>query len=144
MDCRDIDSKTFKYYTFQFLHILKKNGIYCRKYCPTVKSTLKTCNILDDYTGKITPRRVGKPETILGLFSEDAKELSRLLAAHPKMEYDMKLYFNIDNKKTFKEILNDWKLFFSILGIRFIGGNFNLPTKDASKVIESYYNKIGT
>lgn len=144
MDCRDIDSKTFKYHTFQFLHILKKNGIYCRKYCPTLKYALKPYTVLDDYSGKITPKRVGKPETILNYFSEDAKELSRILVMNPKMKYDMNLYFNINSKKTFKEILNDWKLFFSILGIRFIGGNFNISIKDASKVIGNYYNKINT
>lgn len=148
MDCRDIDSKTFRYHTFQFLHILKKNGIYCRKYCTTdsnqFKNTLNPYGFLDDYTGKITPRRVGKPETILNYFSEDAKELSRILAMNPKMKYDMNPYFNINGKKTFKEILNDWKLFFSILGIRFIGGNFSVPTKDTSKVIGDYYSKINT
>ena len=64
MDCRDIDSKTFKYHTFQFLHILKKNGIYCRKYWIADSNRFK--NTLNS-----SKRKAEELEEILNYFNDD-------------------------------------------------------------------------
>ena len=54
----------------------------------------------------------------------------------------MRAYFGVDKVVTFADIIDDWKLFFGILGIRFLITQARISEQDTAKVIADYLNKV--
>lgn len=58
------------------------------------------------------------------------------------MKYDMRSYFGVDKVVTFADIIDDWRLFFGILGIRFLVGRVRMDEPNIGKVIREYLNVV--
>ena len=54
----------------------------------------------------------------------------------------MRSYFGVDKSVTYADIIDDWKLFFGILGIRFLTGQARISVQDTAKVVKDYLNKV--
>ena len=133
MDCNNLTQDEFKKHTFQFIHVLRQNGIYTKKYMTNEKTKPRPLPSIDD---------VGSPDNILRAFHEDARELLDILNNYRTYKYDMSSYFGVDKIVTFADVIDDWKLFFGILGIRFLTGQARISVQDTAKVIREYLNVI--
>lgn len=132
MDCNNLTQDEFKKHTFQFIHVLRQNGIYTKKYMTNEKTKPRPLPSIDD---------VGSPDDILKVFQEDARNLLDILNNYRTCKYDMRSYFGVDKSVTYADIIDDWKLFFGILGIRFLTGQARISKQDTAKVIKDYLNK---
>lgn len=128
MNCKDLNEQDFKKHTFQFLHFCRSE-FYFRKY-----SKYETIAIVKPL--------LGGPSAILKTFSSDAKVLAEVLEKHKDLKYNMKPYFAINEYVTFEEILNNWKLFFPILGLRFLGRISIIQNSKIKKIISGFYQII--
>lgn len=133
MDCNNLTQDEFKKHTFQFIHVLRQNGIYTKKYMTNEETKPRPGSCIDD---------VGSPDNILKAFHYDARDLLDLLNNYRTMKYDMRSYFGVDKSVTFADIIDDWKLFFGILGIRFLTGQARISEQATAKVIADYLNKV--
>lgn len=131
MDCNNLTQDEFKKHTFQFIHVLRQNGIYTKKYLTNDENEPRP--FIDD---------IDSPDDILKAFQEDARELLGILNNYRIMKYDMRFYFGVDKSVTFADIIDDWKLFFGILGIRFLNGRARISEQATAKVIADYLNKV--
>ena len=131
MNCNDLTQEEFKKHTFQFIHVLRQDGIYTKKYMTNEENEPRPS--IDD---------IGSPDDILKAFQEDARELLGILNNHRIMKYDMRSYFGVDKVVTFADIIDDWRLFFGILGIRFLVGRVRMDEPNIGKVIREYLNII--
>ena len=132
MDCNNLTQDEFKKHTFQFIHVLRQNGIYTKKYMTNEKTKPRPLPSIDD---------VGSPDDILKVFQEDARNLLDILNNYRTYKYDMRSYFGVDKSVTYADIIDDWKLFFGIVGIRFLTGQARISEQDTAKVIKDYLNK---
>lgn len=133
MNCNDLTQEEFKKHTFQFIHVLRQNGIYTKKYMTNEETKPRPETCIDD---------VGSPDDILKAFQEDAHELLGILNNYRIMKYDMRSYFGVDKVVTFADIIDDWRLFFGILGIRFLVGRVRMDEPNIGKVIREYLNVV--
>lgn len=131
MNCNNLTQDEFKKHTFQFIHVLRQNGIYTKKYMTNEENEPRPS--IDD---------IGSPDDILKAFQEDARELLDLLNNNRTSKYDMRFYFGVDKSVTFADIIDDWKLFFGILGIRFLNGRARISEPNIGKIIADYLNKV--
>lgn len=133
MDCNNLTQDEFKKHTFQFIHVLRQNGIYTKKYMTNEKTKPRPEPSIDD---------VGSPDNILRAFQEDARDLLEILNNYRLMKYDMRTYFGVDKVVTFADIIDDWRLFFGLLGIRFLLGRIRMNVPNIAKIIREYLNVI--
>lgn len=131
MDCNNLTQDEFKKHTFQFIHVLRQDGIYTKKYMTNEENEPRPS--IDD---------IGSPDDILKAFQEDARELLGILNNYRIMKYDMRYYFGVDKVVTFADIIDDWRLFFGILGIRFLVGQVRMDEPNIGKVIREYLNVV--
>ena len=131
MDCNNLTQDEFKKHTFQFIHVLRQDGIYTKKYMTNEENEPRPS--IDD---------IGSPDDILKAFQEDARELLGILNNYRITKYDMRSYFGVDKVVTFADIIDDWKLFFGILGIRFLTDQARISEQDTAKVIKDYLNVV--
>lgn len=131
MDCNNLTQDEFKKHTFQFIHVLRQDGIYTKKYMTNEENEPRPS--IDD---------IGSPDDILKAFQEDARELLGILNNYRFMKYDMRYYFGVDKVVTFADIIDDWRLFFGILGIRFLVGQVRMDEPNIGKVIREYLNVV--
>ena len=134
MDCNNLTQDEFKKHTFQFIHVLRQYGIYTKKYMTNEETKPRPEPSIDD---------VGSPDNILRAFHEDARNLLDILNNYRTYKYDMRPYFGVDKSVTFADIIDDWKLFFGILGIRFLTDQARISEQDTAKVIKNYLNDNG-
>lgn len=130
MDCNNLTQDEFKKHTFQFIHVLRQNGTYSKKYMANKETGLSICS------------DIGSPDDILKAFQEDARELLDILNNNRTMKYDMRFYFGVDKVVTFADIIDDWRLFFGILGIRFLNGRVLMSERESAKVMTEYLKTI--
>lgn len=131
MDCNNLTQDEFKKHTFQFIHVLRQNGIYTKKYMTNEENEPRP--FIDD---------IDSPDDILKAFQEDARELLGILNNYRIIKYDMRSYFGVDKVVTFADIIDDWRLFFGILGIRFLTGQVLMSERESAKVMTEYLKTI--
>ena len=133
MDCNNLTEDEFKKHTFQFIHVLRQNGIYTKKYMANEETKSRPGPSIDD---------IGSPDDILKAFQEDARELLEILNNYRAYKCDMWPYFGVDKVVTFADVIDDWKLFFGLLGIRFLVGRVLMNEPNIAKIIRDYFNII--
>ena len=85
---------------------------------------------------------IGSPDKILKDFQDDARELIGILNDNKSLHYDMKPYFGVDKVVTFADIIDDWRLLFGILGIRFLRCRALMNECESAKVITEYLKTV--
>lgn len=136
MNCNDLTQEEFKKHTFQFIHVLRQNGAYVKKYGVSNKTELRSLD------GEGIKCDIGSPDNILKDFQDDAHELIGILNNHRTMKYDMRFYFGVDKVVTFADIVDDWRLFFGILGIRFLRCRALMNERESAKIMTEYLKTV--
>ena len=138
MDCNNLTQDEFKKHTFQFIHVLRQNGAYVNKYDVSDETELRRL------ASEGIKCDVGSPDNILKDFQDDARELIGILNDNKSLRYDMHPYFGVDKVVTFADIIDDWRLLFGILGIRFLHRQALMNERESAKVMTEYLKTVNT
>lgn len=136
MNCNNLTQDEFKKHTFQFIHVLRQNGAYIKKYVVSNETELRSLD------GEGIKCDIGSPDNILKDFQDDARELIGILNDNKTLHYDMHPYFGIDKVVTFADIIDDWKLLFGILGIRFLRCRALMSEHESAKIMTEYLKTV--
>lgn len=136
MNCNDLTQEEFKKHTFQFIHVLRQNGAYVKKY--DINNETEPRNL----DGEGIKCDIGSPDNILKDFQDDARELIGILNDNKSLRYDMHPYFDVNKVVTFADILDDWKLLFGILGIRFLRCRALMNKRESAKIMTEYLKTV--
>lgn len=131
MDCTKISNDEFNRHTRQFIHIMRQEGVYNRQYRSQK----------DDGSGK--EDHVDTPDEIIKSFHEDAPELIKLLAnpENAHLHYSLNPFFTETSEKVkVPEMLQDWRLFFGTLGLRYLCF-LRVSDNQIQKVLRAFYKE---
>ena len=125
MDCTEITADGFKRHMSQFIHSMRENGFF--------RNSFKEG---DKNTPAFTVAKIAEE------FNDDAKNMIATIEDNIELKYNMKQFFNVDRRIDFSDILEDWKIFFGLLGIRFLGCKCNYANSEIKKIVSKFYNDV--